>query len=169
MIRRPPRSTLFPYTTLFRSGAINVAYLAAHRGALPEAVEDLAGLWSRLTPHQVFRVGAPALARNALRWGTRLLSGGVAIAPRVHGLLDTAPLRLLLERSLPTANGEILGIADKLERGLLNAIALTTIDYSTGRTVTWVQGRQIRDWERPIRRSQRHRTTIDHVIAPASL
>src|SRR2546430_7156555 len=23
MIRRPPRSTLFPYTTLFRSGAIN--------------------------------------------------------------------------------------------------------------------------------------------------
>ena len=26
------------------AGAINVAYLAAHRGALPEAVEDLAGL-----------------------------------------------------------------------------------------------------------------------------
>src|SRR3712207_7647378 len=27
MIRRPPRSTLFPYTTLFRSvGALNVAY-----------------------------------------------------------------------------------------------------------------------------------------------
>src|SRR2546426_7583667 len=25
MIRRPPRSTLFPYTTLFRSGAGNVA------------------------------------------------------------------------------------------------------------------------------------------------
>src|SRR2546422_6872573 len=151
------------------AGAINVAYLAAHRGALPEAVEDLADLWSRLTPHQVFRVGAPALARNALRWGTRLLSGGAAIAPTVHGLLDTAPLRLLLERSLPTANGEILGIADKLERGLLNAIALTTIDYSTGRTVTWVQGRQIRDWERPLRRSAKTRLTIDHVLASTSL
>src|SRR5689334_23442746 len=25
MIRRPPRSTLFPYTTLFRSGAVQVA------------------------------------------------------------------------------------------------------------------------------------------------
>jgi len=151
------------------AGAINVAYLAAHRGPLQEAVEDLADLWSRLTPHQVFRVGAPALARNALRWGTRLLSGGAAIAPTVHGLLDTAPLRLLLERSLPTANGEILGIADKLERGLLNAIALTTIDYSTGRTVTWVQGRQIRDWERPLRRSTSARLTIDHVLASASL
>src|SRR2546430_11314663 len=28
MIRRPPRSTLFPYTTLFRSGAVNVRYTA---------------------------------------------------------------------------------------------------------------------------------------------
>src|SRR2546429_6620060 len=26
MIRRPPRSTLFPYTTLFRSGGVNVAW-----------------------------------------------------------------------------------------------------------------------------------------------
>src|SRR5258707_6207122 len=27
MIRRPPRSTLFPYTTLFRSGYKNVKYI----------------------------------------------------------------------------------------------------------------------------------------------
>src|SRR3712207_7504848 len=26
MIRRPPRSTLFPYTTLFRSGRVSVQY-----------------------------------------------------------------------------------------------------------------------------------------------
>src|SRR5256885_11996361 len=45
MIRRPPRSTLFPYTTLFRSGgdfarAVEVALLA--RGALREAGLDAA-------------------------------------------------------------------------------------------------------------------------------
>src|SRR3989454_6443238 len=78
------------------AGAINVAYLAAHRGALPEAVEDLAGLWSPLTPHQVFRVGVPALPRNALRWGAPVVSGGAALAPPVHGLLRTTPLRLVL-------------------------------------------------------------------------
>src|SRR3712207_8843494 len=39
MIRRPPRSTLFPYTTLFRSGAGNavgefgLAYVVAHEYA----------------------------------------------------------------------------------------------------------------------------------------
>src|SRR2546430_17400597 len=35
MIRRPPRSTLFPYTTLFRSGRTNARHRAAdsrHRG-----------------------------------------------------------------------------------------------------------------------------------------
>src|SRR3712207_7650551 len=49
MIRRPPRSTLFPYTTLFRSleqravqgvaagGAAQPAHRAAGRGGLPEA------------------------------------------------------------------------------------------------------------------------------------
>src|SRR5256885_12610544 len=32
MIRRPPRSTLFPYTTLFRSGAISRAAIGIGRG-----------------------------------------------------------------------------------------------------------------------------------------
>src|SRR5258707_8737968 len=31
MIRRPPRSTLFPYTTLFRSEALPAAHLPSHR------------------------------------------------------------------------------------------------------------------------------------------
>src|SRR2546429_7219600 len=33
MIRRPPRSTLFPYTTLFRSLGIYAAAVAAEKGA----------------------------------------------------------------------------------------------------------------------------------------
>src|SRR3712207_8793707 len=55
MIRRPPRSTLFPYTTLFRSAAVPAVpagdrsdlLLAAHRlggvvpAALPEGVGHL--------------------------------------------------------------------------------------------------------------------------------
>src|SRR2546422_7123897 len=35
MIRRPPRSTLFPYTTLFRSRMIVLFDLSAKYGALP--------------------------------------------------------------------------------------------------------------------------------------
>src|SRR2546430_17383661 len=35
MIRRPPRSTLFPYTTLFRSGGHGLRGPAASTGAAP--------------------------------------------------------------------------------------------------------------------------------------
>src|SRR3989449_2616877 len=36
MIRRPPRSTLFPYTTLFRSGGLDAGFrLAVHEGLIP--------------------------------------------------------------------------------------------------------------------------------------
>src|SRR3712207_7695710 len=39
MIRRPPRSTLFPYTTLFRSRRQQVDDLAVHQhGHVPEAL-----------------------------------------------------------------------------------------------------------------------------------
>ena len=151
------------------AGAINAAYLAAHPGTLSAAVEDLARLWSQLTADEVFRVGASSLVRSALRWGTRLMSGGAAIAPEARGLLDTVPLRALLERSFASADGVITGITKNLDAGRLNAIALTTINYTTGQTVTWVQGGQIRDWERPLRRSIGTRLTIDHVLASAAL
>src|SRR2546427_5718331 len=50
MIRRPPRSTLFPYTTLFRSS------LAVSEG-LVEALGDLVG-----RPHR--DLGSPGLGRG---------------------------------------------------------------------------------------------------------
>src|SRR2546429_5363739 len=48
MIRRPPRSTLFPYTTLFRSSFLHIGHLdvengvleVAHRRAGPEAATE---------------------------------------------------------------------------------------------------------------------------------
>src|SRR3712207_9184098 len=51
MIRRPPRSTLFPYTTLFRSGGhdrrplgpLGVAHLDGDRAAHGQPVPDAAG------------------------------------------------------------------------------------------------------------------------------
>src|SRR2546430_12395937 len=39
MIRRPPRSTLFPYTTLFRSGWAEID-TGAHSTALQTAIDD---------------------------------------------------------------------------------------------------------------------------------
>src|SRR3712207_9531233 len=57
MIRRPPRSTLFPYTTLFRSDLRAVAGLARDRDDLDAAVGDLGDLEGEELADQV-RVGA---------------------------------------------------------------------------------------------------------------
>ena len=43
MIRRPPRSTLFPYTTLFRSGTCFLAYSVQS----PPIIQVFAGDWRR--------------------------------------------------------------------------------------------------------------------------
>src|SRR3712207_8334399 len=41
MIRRPPRSTLFPYTTLFRSSDVGIQHLAVYVDDLDAAAEHL--------------------------------------------------------------------------------------------------------------------------------
>src|SRR2546425_7874926 len=58
MIRRPPRSTLFPYTTLFRSaegGAV-----ARHPAPEPAAADDPEGLSLQHHPGEVRAVPAAA-------------------------------------------------------------------------------------------------------------
>src|SRR5438552_10527774 len=60
MIRRPPRSTLFPYTTLFRSGASDLPDGRAPRGGLQDARAE------RPRIHQAC-VGGPAPDRKSTR------------------------------------------------------------------------------------------------------
>src|SRR2546429_6056289 len=57
MIRRPPRSTLFPYTTLFRSIALHRTAIAAHERVgnywhmLPEYAQARKAIWDAINPH----------------------------------------------------------------------------------------------------------------------
>ncbi len=160
----------FPIITGISAGAINASLLASHPGPLSAAAQDLTELWQDLTIGQVFRVDALWLARSTLRWLLRLVSGGHDLAPQVRGLVDTCPLDAFLRETLNTTeNGEVVGIGENLDRGVLKAFALSTLNYATGQTVTWVQGCDIRTWDRPNRRSVRTRLTVDHIMASASL
>src|SRR5258708_23147346 len=73
MIRRPPRSTLFPYTTLFRS-------------------RELAGVlvFVRRQSHQVQHVGGPR-SPVVLGFSTHLQSEGDVVE---HGQIDRKSTRL---------------------------------------------------------------------------
>src|SRR2546427_12436055 len=83
MIRRPPRSTLFPYTTLFRSRA---AHRFVERGDEIEML--LAGLvvdWERLLEHGLHHVagngrGRRGEVRDVLEDGFESVEGAPSVA-----------------------------------------------------------------------------------------
>ena len=162
----------FDVLTGVSAGAINASFLASHPGSAAEATEDLSRVWLELTPDHVFRDDGWSLGGMVVRWLLNLASGGLRYRPQVRGLVDTSPLGSHLEHVLgaEAENGRVLpGIADNLARGRLDAVAVTTVEWSTGHTVTWVQGRDIEAWERPKRRSEHALLTLDHVLASASL
>jgi NTE family protein len=158
-----------PIVTGVSAGGINAAHLASHHGSFSQAVKELVSLWENLTVEEVFRVDAPSLSWIGLRWIFQLLSGGVGGAVRVRGLVDTTPLRYYLSEVLQAVNGELTGIQYNLALGRLKAVALSTSSYTTGQSLTWIQGRDLNDWTRPQRRSQQTVLTIDHVMASSAL
>ena len=167
--RRHPKLRLRLLTGV-SAGAINAVFLASHRGPFSSAVDDLSTIWASLTIDQVFRVDTRSLVGNLWQWGLRLVSGGGTIAPPLSGLVDTTPLRRTLETVFTLApSGEIEGIGDNLDAGRLAAVAIVTSSYTTGRSVAWVQGRDIQDWERPFRHSTQTHLTVDHVMASTAL
>src|SRR6266496_5711223 len=73
MIRRPPRSTLFPYTTLFRSAAENVW-----------AIGDVSGvaLFTHVGKYQA-RIAAADVAGRPARADYRAIPAGIFTDPEV--------------------------------------------------------------------------------------
>jgi len=152
------------------AGAINAAFVASRSAPLAKVIDELSEVWRNLQLKDVIRIDSRSLARNVFGWGGKLISGGSRVAPRVHGLVDTTPLRELLQRLFPSNDkGEIAGIADNIVRCHPRAVAMTALDYTTGQTVTWADGCDIDTWKRPLRRGVREALTIDHIMASASL
>jgi NTE family protein len=150
------------------AGAVNAAHLAQHHGTFPQAVEELTGLWQELVPETVFRVDTSSLLWNVVRSGTQLVAGG-RTQPRIKGMVDTDPLQQMLSEAYAAVDGQLTGIEYNIERGALTAVAISTTSYTTGESITWVQGRDVIPWERPNRRSVRTKLSVAHVMASAAL
>jgi len=169
LAKRDPHLCI-PLLTGVSAGGINAAHLANHTGNFAEKVEALVQLWSDLSVDKVFRVDSPALIRGLLQWGAELLLlGGRKWGPRVHGFVDTTPLREFLLGNFECNAGDLCGIRQNLDRGTLRAIALSGTSYETGRTITWCKGRDIVGWERARRQGISSELSIDHVLASSAL
>ena len=161
--------TSFPILTGVSAGAINAAHLANSREPFPDSVRTLSSLWEGLALNQVFRTDLPALAFTMARWAVRLMSGGANISPDARGLVDTAPLRKFLEHALGAKDGHLTGIEENIRQSRLDAVGLTTTNYTNGESITWIQSASLTSWERPGRRSVIAHLGIDHIMASCAL
>jgi NTE family protein len=165
-----------PIVTGVSAGAINAALLASHHGTFLQSVQELSELWGNLTIGDVFRTDTRSLAMNALNWLRQLSSGGLGLSARglkspklVRGLVDTEPLRAYLTEVLHCIEGELTGIQYNLDSGRLDALAISATSYSTGRSVTWIQGKNVQLWNRPQRRPKLATISVEHILASAAL
>jgi NTE family protein len=158
-----------PILTGVSAGAINTAYLANHQGTFREKVKGLAAVWETLTLDRVFRVDAGSIAGHVARWSVRLLMGTASHVMETRSLVDASPLQALLEQVLKPVSGALAGIHENLLERRLRAVAITTSNYSTGQSVTWVQGINLVPWTRAHRKAIPCTLCLDHILASASL
>jgi NTE family protein len=164
-----PRLSI-PYLTGVSAGAINTALLASHHGTFLQAIEEMHQLWGHLTVEDVFKVDTRTLAMNGVRWLRQLMGGGIVDpTTTARALVDTQPLREYLSEVMHAVHGELTGIQYNLDHSRLRAVAISTSSYSTGQSVTWVQGEDIQEWERPQRIAYKATLSIEHVMASAAL
>lgn len=158
-----------PFLTGVSAGAINAAYLANHTGSFQQKCCDLSDFWRSLRFENVFSVEPVKLLSWIIRAGLRLVIRLPLGVPRAHGMVDTSPLKAFLHKALGTDDGVLRGIEMNVSRGKIAAVAITALNYRTGESIAFVEGKKIEDWERPLRKSVHVRLAVKHVMASAAL
>jgi NTE family protein len=161
----------FPILSGISAGAVNTVHIASHQGPLLDSADALIGLWLALKPELVYDIRSGPLTWNAFRWAARLMSGGFGKGTEpMRGMVETNPLRVYLQSVLERAlDGTLPGIERNLAAGRLKAVALSATSYSTGQSVTWIEGHDIDLWQRPQRRTEPAKLTVEHVMASSAL
>jgi NTE family protein len=152
------------------AGAINATYLASHQGTLMEKARQLEKIWNELVCDSIYQFDWKMFMPFRAALASLLPKKSRFTKARPHALVDTTPLRELICRIVETPCGRpIAGIEENIRNGDLTALALMTLDYSTGQTVRWVQGRNFDHYEGPNHRTARTQFTAEHVLASAAL
>ncbi|MBX3019363.1 MAG: patatin-like phospholipase family protein [Bdellovibrionaceae bacterium] len=154
----------FQIITGISAGAINAACLSWGVDRFPKQVRFLESLWSQLTPEQVFHTDIMSMGKIGFKWMGELSLGALTGASG-KSLLDTAPLRALIDRNMDWDRVDAL-----VESGHLRALALSAMDYRNSHTVTFVQGGEgLPDWQRNRRYSLKTQIRSEHVMASSAI
>jgi NTE family protein len=161
----PPGGLPFDVLAGISAGAINTVALASYAENFQDAAKRLTSTWAGLTPDRVFRTGTLRLAGIGSRWLRDLSAGGLIGKTGINFLLDSAPLRELIESEIPLGR-----MRRHLRAGRLRGVAVSATNYHTGSGVTFFEGAaDIEPWTRSTRVGVRGRITVEHVMASAAI
>jgi NTE family protein len=147
------------------AGALNAGALAAFLDRPGEGLARLEALWTQLEPSQVFRTDLRSLGGIGARWVRDLSFGGLMRRVAPKALLDTAPLRALLEERLPFPR-----IEANVDAGHLRALAVPATNLHTGDGVIFVAGADsLRLWRRGRWSVERTRIGVEHLMASSAI
>lgn len=159
------RALPFPVLAGSSAGSINAAYLASRAEDFPQAARDLADLWTTLSPSDVFRTDTPSMMATGVRWLEDLSLGGWIGTGRGRSLLDTDPLRAMLE-----ARFDAEALARNVSAGRVRGLGITATNYARGVGVTFFSGaRDIVPWSRVTREGRRAALDARHVLASSAI
>jgi NTE family protein len=149
------------------AGGLNAAFLAAGAARpFAEAAETLVEVWRSLRAEHVYRLDRPSVATAV----ARLVRRPPTIEPPAEGgFLDTTPLHAFVGRHLGPLGQPVEAIGAAVAAGHVRALAITATSYTTGESVTWVEGEGAEPEERPQRRTVCARIRPEHVLASAAL
>lgn len=147
------------------AGSINAGVLASRAENYAKAIDVLERLWRHLEADQVFRTDARSLGSTGVRWAWDLTFGGVLGRVTPKSLLDTAPLRRLLERHIPFRQ-----IDANIEKEALHSLVIAATDLHTADGVLFLQTRaEIALWKRRRWRIEPTRIRCDHLLASSAI
>src|SRR2546430_9215487 len=136
MIRRPPRSTLFPYTTLFRSGWKTSSQKAAREGTLVIPDDMLPhAIWIDILNQNIVRCawsGSQTFMNPADRKSTRLNSSHSQISYAVFCLKKK---KKNINSHLPKKSTHLISLIDNHQISSSQDCAIIDTNYDTCATI----------------------------------
>src|SRR6266566_1570945 len=139
MIRRPPRSTLFPYTTLFRSARRALLRPAGFRAAGELLASAARGAGAEAVGGPVMAAIPLACAAIAVPGGEGLVGFFVRKERKAHGLqrwvegpVEAGTRCLVVEDTVTTGGSTVAAIERMREEGLEVAGAVCVVDRLAG-------------------------------------
>ncbi len=160
-----PRTAPLPFRIITgtSAGAINSVALGCWASCAHLASRKLDAVWGQFHTSDVYRSDFAHvfghILRNVL---TSFRSGHANHAP--GSLLNNAPLRRLLAEVLPMER-----IDRNIHRGIIDALAVTASNYSSGDSITFFQSQSAEPWQRVRRQGQKARIHMEHLMASSAI